>query len=157
MAVSKAQAIAEWDAQVAHAVSLGHPNIIEQGWTFAFGRGKRTLGLCNYTRRVISISAAFMRDNDIQQVRNTIKHEIAHALAEGDGHGSWWKQTFIRLGGDGEQFNSTAKPSFKWALVDTTKNDEVVAQYFSKPRRNIATLQVNGRPETLGKLKLIEV
>jgi len=36
--------------------------------------------------------------NGEPQVRETILHEIAHALAPGDGHGQKWQQACVKLG-----------------------------------------------------------
>jgi predicted SprT family Zn-dependent metalloprotease len=36
--------------------------------------------------------------NNVDEVRDTILHEIAHALAPGDGHGPKWRMTCLRIG-----------------------------------------------------------
>jgi predicted SprT family Zn-dependent metalloprotease len=63
-----------------------------QGWHFAWNRRKRSLGLCRYREKRIELSLHFVLANDEAQVRETILHEIAHALAgEKAGHGPAWK------------------------------------------------------------------
>ena len=68
-------------------------------WTFGWNRRKRSLGLCRYRERRIELSAHFVRANDPAQVRETILHEIAHALAgEKARHGPLWKAQCARVG-----------------------------------------------------------
>jgi predicted SprT family Zn-dependent metalloprotease len=63
------------------------------GWTFAFDNAKRRCGCCNHTRRKITLSRHYVRANTRADVRDTILHEVAHALAGGRaGHGPYWKQ-----------------------------------------------------------------
>ena len=68
-------------------------------WTFTWNRRKRSLGLCRYRQRRIELSVHFVIANDAEQVRETILHEIAHALAGEDaGHGPLWKAMCLRVG-----------------------------------------------------------
>jgi predicted SprT family Zn-dependent metalloprotease len=68
-------------------------------WSFAWNRRKRALGLCRYQQRRIELSAHFVRDNGEEIVRDTVLHEIAHALAgQRAGHGPKWKSMCLRLG-----------------------------------------------------------
>jgi predicted SprT family Zn-dependent metalloprotease len=73
-------------------------------WTFGWNRRKRSLGLCRYRERRIELSAHFVYSNDAAQVRETILHEIAHALAgEKAGHGPLWKEMCRRVGAKPER------------------------------------------------------
>jgi predicted SprT family Zn-dependent metalloprotease len=68
-------------------------------WAFGWNRRKRSLGLCRYRERRIELSIHFVHANDAIQVRETILHEIAHALAgERTGHGPRWKAMCVRVG-----------------------------------------------------------
>lgn len=69
-----------------------------QGWTFSFDRAKRRLGACNYTSRTISLSRPLTRLNSEAVVRDTLLHEIAHALTPGGGHGPAWRAKCLELG-----------------------------------------------------------
>ena len=66
--------------QIAEHLMTRH-GLMGRGWSFAFNRRKRSLGLCHYTARRIELSSHFVEMNDETQVRDTVLHEIAHALA----------------------------------------------------------------------------
>jgi predicted SprT family Zn-dependent metalloprotease len=76
-----------------------------QGWKIVFDQAKSRAGNCNYVHKRITLSAPFARINSDEEVRDTFRHEIAHALAGRDaGHGPVWKAHAIRLG---------ARPSYR--------------------------------------------
>lgn len=64
------------------------------GWTFHFDSARRRFGQCRYCDKVISLSKHLTQMNPLSQVENTIRHEIAHAIAgHAAGHGYVWRQT----------------------------------------------------------------
>jgi len=67
-------------------------------WTFALDRARRRLGSCHVARRRITLSGPLVALNDVDVVRDTVLHEIAHALTPGDGHGARWRAACRRLG-----------------------------------------------------------
>jgi predicted SprT family Zn-dependent metalloprotease len=70
------------------------------GWTVGFDYAKRRFGYCSYTDKRISLSSYLVEMNDEAQVRDTILHEIAHALTPGAKHGWRWKQKCVEIGAD---------------------------------------------------------
>jgi len=59
----------------------------------------RRFGLCNHNERTISLSWHLVGMNDEDSVRDTILHEVAHALAgPGAGHSQRWKMMARQLG-----------------------------------------------------------
>jgi 2'-5' RNA ligase/predicted SprT family Zn-dependent metalloprotease len=61
-------------------------------WTFKWNRRTNALGLTNFTDHTIELSKPLTEVNDQAQMDDTIKHEIAHALAGNQaGHGPLWK------------------------------------------------------------------
>lgn len=69
-------------------------------WTFQFDRAKKRFGLCNYSKKIISLSRVLTELNEEALVRDTILHEIAHALVgPGVGHGKVWKEKIVEIGG----------------------------------------------------------
>ena len=67
-------------------------------WCFRYDRARRRFGSCNYTRRQITLSSPLTLLNDEYQVRDTLLHEIAHALAPGDQHGPKWRAVCVKIG-----------------------------------------------------------
>ncbi len=67
-------------------------------WTFRFDHAKRRFGSCSSRKRVITLSKSLTTLNSIVEVRDTILHEIAHALTPGDGHGEKWKNACVQVG-----------------------------------------------------------
>lgn len=68
-------------------------------WDFAFDRAKTRHGQCDYNRQRITLSRYFVEMNSETLVRETILHEIAHAIAGGQaGHGPQWQTVARNLG-----------------------------------------------------------
>lgn len=74
------------------------------GWRFGFSRSVRQFGCCDFTKRIITISKVLTTLNEEARVLNTIRHEVAHALAGWkNGHNNFWRQKAIELGCDGKR------------------------------------------------------
>jgi predicted SprT family Zn-dependent metalloprotease len=71
-------------------------------YSFGFHGKANSLGTCNYRHKRIYYSKYFLHLTE-DEVRDTILHEIAHALTQGDGHGRRWKQECVRLGAKPER------------------------------------------------------
>jgi len=87
------------------AISLMEKHgLIDKRWYFEFDNAKRRFGVCNYRYNKIGLSRHLTELNDIEQVRDTILHEIAHALV-GFNHGhDWvWKQKALEIGCNGNR------------------------------------------------------
>ncbi len=62
-------------------------------WTFRFDNSKRRFGVCRSGRREIGLSKPLTVLNTAAEVEDTLRHEIAHAIAPlGSNHGPAWKQ-----------------------------------------------------------------
>src|SRR5436190_24197018 len=87
-----------------------------QDWSFAFNRRKRDMGLCLYGSRVIQLSMHFILLNDNVAVRDTLLHEIAHALVgPGHGHDVVWKRKCLRIGARPERLcKDVNMPEGRW-------------------------------------------
>ena len=75
------------------------------GWKFGgFSKATSYMGLCSFKKRHITISEKFLEFVDYSQVKNTILHEIAHALDFEDrgtsDHGQQWKRIARVIGCD---------------------------------------------------------
>lgn len=72
---------------------------LEPGWTFDFDHARRRAGQCRFDLRRITLSRHLAARYDDDTNRQTILHEIAHALAgHAAGHGPRWKAVAISLG-----------------------------------------------------------
>lgn len=68
-------------------------------WYFSFDGARRRLGCCNYRELSITLSRYFVARNGPTEIRETVLHEIAHALVgPGHGHGPVWKAMAARVG-----------------------------------------------------------
>jgi predicted SprT family Zn-dependent metalloprotease len=75
-------------------------------WGFNLNRSKINLGLCYYGPKVIELSRYFVESNSLEAVRDTLLHEIAHALAgRAAGHGPLWKAACLRIGAKPERLD----------------------------------------------------
>jgi predicted SprT family Zn-dependent metalloprotease len=74
------------------------------GWRLQFDRAKRRAGICHYGDRVIGLSAPLTALHSEDEVRDTVLHEVAHALAgPAAGHGPRWRAVARRLGCSAER------------------------------------------------------
>ena len=92
-----------------------------QEWTFVFDKAVVRFGCCNYRKKQISLSKELVLINNLKDVKDTILHEIAHALVgPKNGHNWVWRQKAIEIGCDGNRCYSlksvksvVGKPSAK--------------------------------------------
>jgi hypothetical protein len=70
-------------------------------WTLRFGPGRKQAGLCERRAKRLTFSAALFSVWTQDHCRNTILHEIAHALTTGH-HTPEWRRVFISMGGNGK-------------------------------------------------------
>lgn len=77
------------EAMAAHGLSQ---------WEFVYDHARRRFGSCQPGRRRITLSKHLTFLNNRDAVRETVLHEIAHALTPGDGHGPKWRAKCVELG-----------------------------------------------------------
>jgi predicted SprT family Zn-dependent metalloprotease len=85
--------------------ALAERHALPAGWSLAFDRAKRRLGQCNYARKRITLSSAYVAapSRTAAEVENTLLHEMAHVLAPGAGHGAKWRSAALAIGCDAER------------------------------------------------------
>jgi predicted SprT family Zn-dependent metalloprotease len=89
-------------ARLAHSLMSKHGLLPH--WKFEFDRAIQRFGQCNWRKKKISLSAKLVLLNDEAEVRDTILHEIAHALAPaGSNHGPKWKKIAQAIGCTGQR------------------------------------------------------
>jgi len=119
--------------------------LLAKGWKFQFNNRKRALGVCKWPAvggGIIELSHHFVRLNDAEAVRQTVLHEIAHAIAGPEaGHGPAWKMACRHVGCKPRRCSSTrdgvTMPKGKYKLVCGTCNTEM-RTYHRRPTRDLA-------------------
>ncbi len=100
--------------------------IASKGWIVIFNNSKRKFGWCSYTTKIISLSKPLCLLNEEKYVKNTILHEIAHALVgPSHSHNQVWKNKSIELGCDGSRCYSenviTPKGKYRYICMNCNK------------------------------------
>jgi len=68
-------------------------------WRFEIDHARKRAGVCRHGPKVISLSKHYIEHNEVVDIRDTILHEIAHALAgPGHGHDKYWMEVCVRIG-----------------------------------------------------------
>jgi len=86
-------------------------------WVFAFDSGKRRAGICVYTDKQIRLSRHLVMLHAIDDARQVLWHEIAHAICgKAEGHGKNWLATAKGMGYRAEKFtgNTIAENTATW-------------------------------------------
>lgn len=89
-------------------------------WSFEFDRARTRAGLCNFQLRRISVSRHYSMVSSLDDVRQVLLHEIAHALVgKAQGHGRIWRAKASSIGYqhrkiDGRQIAQATAP---WAGI----------------------------------------
>lgn len=131
-------------------------------WSYSFDNAKRRAGVCKISGKVISISLSHIENNELETIKDTILHELAHAIAyqlhKDTGHGLHWKIIAREIGAIPKargQFNLAESP---WLLVHSCTKTSALNVISQRYRRNkkIKNYFLSGRPETKGELFFIE-
>lgn len=78
-----------------------------KAWSVEWDSAKTRAGICRFQEQTIGLSAPLTRLHDEAEVRDTILHEIAHALAGPQAkHGPHWRQVARSIGCTGTRCTS---------------------------------------------------
>ena len=150
------------DLKVAFEVlkeEMGAHGLIDLGWSAKLDEAKKRFGVCRMGPKEISISRPLVGLNPEEEVRDTILHEIAHALAwelhkDNCGHDERWKEICVRIGARPDRCydDEVVQPDLPWALCHA-ETGEVFSTYQRKPTREASQMWMRGRKEeTYGKM-----
>lgn len=82
------------------------------GWSFKVTKTKHAMGQCDHINKEITISIYHLTTGTLEEIKDTILHEIAHAMTPGHNHDRIWKLKCIELG---------ARPATKANRIASTK------------------------------------
>lgn len=98
-------------------------------WRFRFDHATRRAGACNYRDKVISISFDLARNGSEEDIRDTILHEIAHALVgRKHNHNAVWQAKAREIGCSGERTHRLEFSPPKWRVRCANRCWESTAQ-----------------------------
>ena len=119
----------------------------------------RALGRCVYSRNEIELQRRYVQENSVEIVLDTIRHEIAHALAgHKAGHGPEWKMWAIKVGAvpkaTADSKKISLKRKYQLAFVKDEDGRRVYERldHFSDRKVSLRGRGLKGRPETFDKL-----
>jgi predicted SprT family Zn-dependent metalloprotease len=110
-----------------------------QEWDLLFDYAVSRFGQCSYSQKRIALSKALVELNCEAEVKDTVLHEIAHALTPNAGHGQEWKKVARSIGCSGERcysISSVIMPKGKYKTMCPNCKKERVC--FRKPKRGLA-------------------
>ena len=88
------------------------------GWRVKLDHARRRAGQCDYTNKIISLSRLYVRHADIDHIRDTILHEIAHALVgPRHGHDAVWRQKAREIGCTAARCHSLSFARARWVMT----------------------------------------
>ena len=97
---------------------LDEHGLIEKGWRFSFDRAKRRAGSCKFSKKEITIAKAYAEQQEGIEIRNTILHEIAHALVGSQhGHSQIWRKKAKEIGCDASRCHHIVFSKPKYVLT----------------------------------------
>ena len=88
------------------------------GWRIQLDHARRRAGQCDYTNKTISLSRLYVRHADIDHIRDTILHEIAHALVgPRHGHDAVWRQKAREIGCTATRCHNLSFARARWVMT----------------------------------------
>lgn len=129
-------------------------------WFFKWNCRQTCFGYCNPKTKIISLSKPLTLLVDEDHVRDTILHEICHAIEPDDGHGPKWKALARKLGAEPNANSDvvlSGELNYTWFLV---YGDRVVRKFLRRPNKKqlltVKELFLRNEPGSVGKLEYID-
>lgn len=102
--------------QTAEALMREH-GLIDNGWKFGFNDNVWRAGVCRHRTKSVELSRHYCQNNPETEIRDTILHEMAHALVgPGHGHDQTWKRKCVEIGARPQRCydSKIVMPQGKW-------------------------------------------
>ena len=104
-------------------------------WDVAYDNAKLRAGICRFSDRVLGLSAPLTAVHSEEDVRDTILHEIAHALVgPRHGHDAVWREQARAIGCSGERCVSADTPRVPAAWLGTCPGGHTLERH-RRPER----------------------
>jgi predicted SprT family Zn-dependent metalloprotease len=116
-------------------------NLTTKGWKVRFNNRKRAFGLCKSRQKVIELSAFLLPLCTAEQIKDTVLHEIAHAIDNEQrgysNHDYVWKNIARSIGCTGYRVKTLSKEareqiSYKWEAH--CENCGMIGGYQKRPK-----------------------
>ena len=84
-------------------------------WGLELDFAKVRAGACHFGEKKITFSRNFVKNSNQNDIKDTILHEIAHALVgSNNGHNEVWKEMAIKLGCSARRCHTLEFSQYKW-------------------------------------------
>ncbi len=131
-------------------------------WLLKFDNAKKRAGMCNASTKSIHISSHHYLNNSFEMVKDTVLHELAHAITfelySDLTHGERWKSIAVRIGAKPKATAKFNLPHPPWFLVSVCYIQKSILRIAPRYRRNknIVNYFLKGRPSTKGSLYYVK-
>lgn len=137
---------------------------ISSDWKFKWNRRSQAIGLCSYKDSTIQLSDKWASVLSEVELRDTILHEIAHAMTPGDGHGTKWRMACVQIGANPKRLvdvpkdavQEIKKKTVKYFIVYKSDSGIEKVGYRERIKVSLYGRSIFNRPETKGKLFYVE-
>lgn len=103
------------DLMAEHGLTSADRKTLDADWRFGWSNAKTIYGQCSYRKHTIFLSRPLTERSEPEYVRDTILHEIAHALVgPGHGHSAVWKRMARTIGANPKRTSDHASVARKW-------------------------------------------
>ncbi|ANS79082.1 Phage-related protein [Serinicoccus hydrothermalis] len=115
-------------------------------WAFGFDRAKVRAGACHWQDRRITLSRQITAAHEVAQVRETLLHEIAHALVgPAHGHDAVWRARARQIGSTGDRCYVADVPVVAGRWQGRCSAGHVVQRH-RRPTRVLVCTRCRGMP-----------
>jgi predicted SprT family Zn-dependent metalloprotease len=127
-----------YDLVISEAKAAMSEHLDTDKWSFAFDSAKKRLGACKWETNEISLSRYFVDLHSLDEIRQVLLHEIAHALSGSTaGHSKKWKDNATRIGYRHEKISGEEIGNATARFVGTCPNGHTAYRH-RKPKTELS-------------------